>query len=109
MTLRELQREALELQAEERAVLVGTLIQSLDPSQRKTVRDHLDEDQRREMDELGDRLEAQMESWFTEGEGREWTQDDWARLKKGEYRHAPDPESLAVPPGWRSPRLDHQD
>ena len=56
-----------------------------------------------ELEALRQRLEPQLEAWFS-GPAEAMTDQDWDALLRGEYKYPPDPESLAVPPGWKSPR-----
>lgn len=55
------------------------------------------------LDEMGARLEAQVEEWFA-GPSEEMGEEEWAALLRGEYRYPPEEDSWAVPPGWKSPR-----
>lgn len=49
-----------------------------------------------EMDALEERLERQINSWFAEGPGREWTDEDWAALKRGEFGRRQEVEALST-------------
>lgn len=51
------------------------------------------------------RLGEEIRKGLEGGPGREWRDEDWEALMRGEYKHAPEEDSWAVPPGWRSPRL----
>jgi hypothetical protein len=50
-------------------------------------------------------LEQEIRKGLESGPGREWRDEDWEALLRGEYKHTPEEESWAAPPGWRSPRL----
>lgn len=54
--------------------------------------------------ELATRFEAEVRKADAGGPGRVWTDAHWEALKRGEYVHTPEPDSWAVPPGWKSPR-----
>ncbi|MEM8962423.1 MAG: hypothetical protein AAGD38_13150 [Acidobacteriota bacterium] len=96
MTRTEVEQLALRLSTKERASLVRALLASLESESRLTA----------ELEDLGTRLEATMTRWFDASLPRiELGNDDWERILRGEYRHAPIDDSSAVPPGWRSPRL----
>lgn len=101
MTRAEIERAVLELPQADRAALTATLLESLPATERQAMlRPPLTDAERRELQSLKARLDPQIESWF-QGEGREWTQEDWEALFRGESRHEPETDSLAVPPGWR--------
>jgi hypothetical protein len=55
--------------------------------------------------EQAERFEDQVRKAHSGGPGRSWTDADWEALKRGEYIHPPEPDSWAVPPGWKSRRL----
>jgi hypothetical protein len=57
--------------------------------------------------QLRTRFEAEVAAGFRSGEGREWRAEDWNRLLRGEFRHPPSADSWATPPGWKDPRLQH--
>jgi hypothetical protein len=49
-------------------------------------------------------LKAKLDAVVDEalaGESRELTDADWQDLMAGRYKHPFDPESLALPPGWK--------
>lgn len=51
-------------------------------------------------------FESEVAEGFTSGESREWSDADWQRLERGDYRYPPRSDSWATPPGWKSPRLN---
>ena len=55
--------------------------------------------------EQAERFENQVRKAGVGGPGRLWTDAAWEALKHGEYIHPPEPDSLAVPSGWKSRRL----
>ena len=86
---------------EERLEAIG--IQDEEAKER-WLRDALREALRRR--ELVERFEAEVRNGGASGPGRVWTDEDWEKLKRGEYEHPPEPDSWAVPPGWKSPRAE---
>ena len=46
---------------------------------------------------FGDEIRKGLES----GPGREWRDEDWQALMRGEYKHTPEEDSWAVPPDRR--------
>ena len=58
---------------------------------------------RRHPSELREQFEAEVAAGFASGEAVEWTDEDWERLMRGDYRHPVRDESWALPPGWRAP------
>jgi len=55
---------------------------------------------------LVERFEGEVRKADEGGPGRVWTEADWEALKRGEYVHPPEADSWAVPPGWKSPRVE---
>ena len=60
---------------------------------------------RRERAVLEQRFREEIGKGLQSGPGREWRDEDWEALMRGEYKHEPEEDSWAVPPGWKSPRL----
>jgi hypothetical protein len=56
--------------------------------------------------ELVVQFEADVRKGEASGRGRVWSDEAWERLERGEYRHPPEPDSWAAPPGWKSPRAE---
>ena len=61
-----------------------------------------------ELAALETRLKIEVEAAFASGPGREWGDEEWGALLRGEFRHEPEEDGLATPPGWRSPRLSRK-
>lgn len=99
MTRVELQQAILGLPAGERVDLAEALLGSLSEADRAALRT-------RHLERAHDRFQAEIAKGFASGEGRIWADKDWQRLMRGEYQHSPEADSWAVPPGWRSPRLE---
>ena len=103
MTRTEIEKQALSLPAAEREALYHALRVSL-------LKEGLPlEEDQGALERLQRQFEAQVEAGFASGEGRVWTDEDWAKLKRGEYQHPPEEDSWATPPGWKSPRLRQGD
>ncbi len=104
MTREEIQAQCLELPEAERAALAQQLADSLkDPESLEALRARLDAREAAEMRVLGQKLEAQMESWFEgEGESVEVTDEWWEKLLTREptEEELDRPLGLSVPPEW---------
>lgn len=100
MTRTEIERQALGLPAAERAVLLKALRESL------LAEGQLPPEEQQAMRELRTQFEIQLAAGFASGTGRVWNEEDWAALKRGEYKHPLEEDSWATPPGWKasSPR-----
>lgn len=96
MTRLQLRRRALELSGDDRIALALELVRSLEARQREEARRRILEE---ETEHYTEREVAIIESWF-EGPSEEMTDADWAEIMNTGPEDV-DPNSLAVPPGWK--------
>ncbi len=94
MTRTDIEKKILALPARERIALAKLILGSLGDERQQELRARLSQPPTAE---FSDEVLAQVEAGFNSGESREWTNEDWDALKRGEYRHPPDPDSWAIP------------
>ena len=98
MTRTEIEDRVLALPTGERVAVAEAILTSLSAARREAFRERLAPPTGEDLEALSAELAAKLDAAFSSGEGRVWTEADWDALKRGEYRHAPDPDSWAIPP-----------
>ena len=101
MTRAEIERELLGLPESERAAVLRRVLTTLHETEQAALREELDALEATEGQTLGDRLEAIMLSW-SDGPAEEFTEADWQDIRNTRPEEV-DPDSWAVPPGWKPP------
>ena len=104
MTRAQIEKELLEMPEGERAAVVAKVVSTLSEGHHALIRRQMANLGSEEPDALGDRLEAQMLSWF-EGSRTELTDEVWDEIRNADPKDL-DPDSWAIPPGWK-PRSPH--